>query len=159
MHLTVNDTEHVVEDIDDSMPLQWALRDRLGMVGENYGYGIAQHGACTVDLDAQAVGSCVLAAGAAVGRRITTTEELAGKEDRRQAPQTAWIDHDVPQWRRCQPGQLIAAAAPLRQHPQPSDPDDAARRGNLCDRGTYRRRCGTCRRSRKAIHAAATRRD
>jgi len=49
----------------------------------------------------------------------------------------------------CQAGQLMSAAALLRQKPNPTDADiDAAMSGNLC-------RCGTYPRIRKAIHAAA----
>jgi isoquinoline 1-oxidoreductase alpha subunit len=63
--------------------------------------------------------------------------------------QLAWIEMDVPQCGYCQSGQIMAAAALLKQNPKPSDADiDSAMSGNLC-------RCGTYPRIRKAIHRAA----
>lgn len=149
MRLTVNDEVHVVEDIDETTPLLWVLRDHLGLVGTKYGCGVAQCGACTVHLNGAAVRSCVLPVSAAVGQKITTIEGLAGKDGRLHPLQDAWIEHDVPQCGYCQAGQLMSAAALLRETPKPTDADiDAAMSGNLC-------RCGTYVRIRKAIHAAA----
>ncbi|MFZ5496590.1 MAG: (2Fe-2S)-binding protein, partial [Verrucomicrobiota bacterium] len=63
--------------------------------------------------------------------------------------QKAWCDHDVPQCGYCQAGQIMTAAALLRQTPNPTDADiDAAMAGNLC-------RCGTYVRIRAAIKDAA----
>ena len=149
MRLNVNGEEHVVKDVDGSTPLLWVLRDGLGLVGTKYGCGVAQCGACTVHLNGAAVRSCSVPASAAVGQKITTIEGLAGPEGKLHALQSAWIEHDVPQCGYCQAGQLMSAAALLRQHPNPTDADiDAAMIGNIC-------RCGTYPRIRKAIHAAA----
>lgn len=63
--------------------------------------------------------------------------------------QRAWIEGDVPQCGYCRSGQIMAAAALLRERPDPSDRDiDAAMSGNIC-------RCGAYARIRKAIHRAA----
>ena len=59
MRLTVNGTEHEV-DVEDDMPLLWVLRDELGITGPKSGCGIAQCGACTVQVDGIAVRSCQL---------------------------------------------------------------------------------------------------
>jgi isoquinoline 1-oxidoreductase alpha subunit len=149
MRLNVNGKEHVLNDVDESTPLLWVLRDSLGLVGTKYGCGVAQCGACTVHLNGAAVRSCSVPARAAVGQQITTIEGLASPDGKLHALQAAWIEHDVPQCGYCQAGQLMSAAALLKQKPKPSDADiDAAMNGNLC-------RCGTYPRIRKAIHAAA----
>lgn len=149
MRLTVNGKEHLVNDVDESTPLLWILRDSLGLVGTKYGCGIAQCGACTVHMNGTPVRSCSVPVSAVAGQQITTIEGLAGKDGKQHPLQTAWIDHDVPQCGYCQAGQIMSAAALLHHKPKPTDADiDAAMSGNLC-------RCGTYLRIRKAIHAAA----
>lgn len=149
MRLHVNDKEHVVAGVDEATPLLWVLRDHLGLVGTKYGCGVAQCGACTAHLNGNPVRSCSLPVGAAAGQKVTTIEGLAGKDGKLHVLQTAWIEHDVPQCGYCQAGQLMSAAALLKENPSPTDADiDAAMNGNLC-------RCGTYLRIRKAIHAAA----
>ncbi len=149
MRLQVNDKEHVLEGVDESTPLLWVLRDHLGLVGTKYGCGIGQCGACTVHLNGAPTRSCSVPVSAVAGQRITTIEGLASKDGNLHPLQAARIEHDVPQCGYCQAGQLMSAAALLKQKPNPSDADiDAAMNGNLC-------RCGTYPRIRKAIHAAA----
>jgi isoquinoline 1-oxidoreductase alpha subunit len=149
MRLQVNDKEYAVEGVDESTPLLWILRDQLGLVGTKYGCGIGQCGACTVHLNGAPTRSCSLPVSAAAGQRITTIEGLASQDGKLHPLQAAWIEHDVPQCGYCQAGQLMSAAALLKQKPNPSDADiDAAMNGNIC-------RCGTYPRIRKAIHAAA----
>ena len=58
MMLTVNGQERVLEGVDPSMPLLWAIRDLLGLKGTKFGCGQALCGACTVHLDGQPVRSC-----------------------------------------------------------------------------------------------------
>ena len=60
MQLSVNGKAHELNDADPDMPLLWALRDLLGLVGAKYGCGVAQCGACTVWLDGVPVRSCQL---------------------------------------------------------------------------------------------------
>ena len=58
MQLTINGQAQDLGDLDPEMPLLWALRDILGLVGTKYGCGVAQCGACTVWLDDNPVRSC-----------------------------------------------------------------------------------------------------
>ncbi len=83
----------------------------------------------------------------AVGTKpITTIEGLSATSTHR--VQKAWVAEDVPQCGYCQSGQVMAAAALLRQKPQPTDAEIDAAMTNIC-------RCGTYQRIRAAIHRAA----
>jgi len=149
LRLNVNGKDMVVEDADDDTPLLWVLRDHLNLVGAKFGCGIAQCGACTVHVDGRAVRSCQMPASSAQNKKITTIEGLASPDGTLHALQQAWIDHDVAQCGYCQSGQIMSAAALLKNKPNPTDAEiDAAMAGNLC-------RCATYIRIRKAIHAAA----
>jgi isoquinoline 1-oxidoreductase alpha subunit len=145
--LTVNGTPHNV-DADPDTPLLWVIREWLGMTGTKYGCGIAQCGACTVHIDGVATRSCQVPAGTVGGAKITTIEGLS--DDGLSHPvQIAWLQHDVPQCGYCQSGQIMAAAALLKQNPKPSDADIDDAITNIC-------RCGTYQRIREAIHTAAS---
>jgi isoquinoline 1-oxidoreductase subunit alpha len=137
-------------DIQDDMPLLWALRDVAGLTGTKFGCGVALCGACTVHLDGEPVRSCVTAASFAVGRKITTIESIGDTPEGARI-QKAWLDLEVVQCGYCQSGQIMSATALLAAHPSPSDADiDTAMSGNIC-------RCGTYPRIRAAIkHAAAS---
>ncbi len=144
--LNVNNATHIV-DVDPETPLLWVLRDNIGLTGTKYGCGITQCGACTIHIDGQASKACGVTVASAVGTKITTIEGLSN--DRSHPVQRAWIEHTVPQCGYCQSGQIMAAAAFLKNNPQPSDAQiDDAMAGNLC-------RCGTYVSIRAAIHAAA----
>ena len=143
--LRVNGQPHTVE-VDPSTPLLWVLRDHLGMTGTKYGCGIAQCGACTVQMNGQAVRSCVLPIQAIQGSDITTIEGLSKNGDH--VLQKLWAEMNVPQCGYCQAGMLMAASAMLKQIKKPTDADIDAYVSNIC-------RCGTYPRIRAAIHRAA----
>ncbi|EWY40443.1 (2Fe-2S)-binding protein [Skermanella stibiiresistens SB22] len=134
-------------DGDGEMPLLWYLRDQLGLTGTKFGCGIAACGACTVHLDGEAVRSCQTPISAAEGSAVTTIEGLDPEGNH--PLQKAWRANNVPQCGYCQAGQIMQAAALLKQTPNPSDEDiDSAMWGNIC-------RCGTYVRIRAAIRDAA----
>ena len=144
--LHVNGKMHTV-NIDGNMPLLWALRDILGLKGTKFGCGVAQCGACTVHLNGRPVRSCVTDVGVAGLAEITTIEGLS--PDGSHPCQRAWLELGVPQCGFCQPGQIMAAAALLKNNKKPTDEDiDEAMKGNIC-------RCGTYPRIREAIHKVA----
>ena len=135
-------------DVPGDTPLLWALRDALDLVGTKYGCGMAQCGACTVHLNGAAIRSCSVPVSAAAGADVTTIEGLS--RDGQHPLQKAWQDLDVAQCGYCQSGQIMQAAALLKQTPRPADAQiDAAMAGNLC-------RCATYLRIRAAIRKAAT---
>ena len=146
MKLQVNGKDHEV-DVDPEMPLLWALRDVLGLYGTKYGCGQALCGACTIHIDGEAVRACVTPVRRAVGHAVTTIEGLS--PDGSHPLQKAWVDLGVPQCGFCQAGQIMTAAALLRQKPKPTDAEiDTSLGGNLC-------RCGTYVRIRAAVKKAA----
>ena len=146
--LTVNGEQHSV-DAPADMPLLWLLRDIVGLMGTKFGCGIAQCGACTVQLAGEPVRSCVLPVGNIGDRPILTIEGI-GSTPAGKAIQQAWLDVDVVQCGYCQSGQIMSASALLAHTPNPTDQEiDAAMSGNIC-------RCGTYVRIRAAIKQAAS---
>jgi isoquinoline 1-oxidoreductase alpha subunit len=145
--LKINGTPRAV-DVDGDTPLLWVLRDVLGMTGTKFGCGQSLCGACTVHLDGQPVRSCQTPVDS-VGESAITTIEGIGQSRQGAALQKAWLELEVVQCGYCQSGQIMSAAALLRDTPKPTDDDiDAAMSGNVC-------RCGTYQRIRAAIKHAA----
>jgi isoquinoline 1-oxidoreductase subunit alpha len=144
--LDVNGKQHQV-DVDPDTPLLWVLREQLGMTGTKYGCGVAQCGACTVHVDGQPQRSCSLPVSGVANAKIVTIEGLS-PDGLSHPVQKAWLQHEVPQCGYCQSGQIMAAAALLKDKPKPSDADIDTAMTNIC-------RCGTYPRIRAAIHTAA----
>jgi isoquinoline 1-oxidoreductase alpha subunit len=118
------------------------------MTGTKFGCGQALCGACTVHVDGQAVRSCQTPVDS-VGHSAVTTIEAIGQAPQGAALQKAWLELEVVQCGYCQSGQIMSAAALLKDTPKPTDDDiDAAMSGNVC-------RCGTYQRIRAAIKHAA----
>ena len=136
--LRINGHDQTV-DVDENLPLLWVLRNDLEMTGTKFGCGLSQCGACTVHLDGAATRSCVTPVKDAVGKEITTIEGLS--QDSEPHPlQQAWTEAQAPQCGYCQSGQIMTAAALLKQNPHPSDDEIVeAMSGNLCRCGTYNR--------------------
>jgi len=115
------------------------LREDLAHPGTKKGCDHGQCGACTVHLDGKRVLSCLTLAATVQNKRVTTIEGLAHGENLHPL-QTAFIEHDAFQCGFCTPGQLMSAAAFLKEPWAPTD--DAIREGmsgNLCRCGAY---CG-----------------
>jgi isoquinoline 1-oxidoreductase alpha subunit len=144
--LSVNGQTRTV-DVAPDTPMLWVLRDSLGLVGTKYGCGIGECGACTIHLNGSPTRACQTPVSEVGRAAITTIEGLdpAGKHPL----QRAWVELDVPQCGYCQSGQLMTAAALLRQNPRPSDADiDKMMAGNLC-------RCASYTRMRAGVKRAA----
>jgi len=146
IQLTVNGQKRQF-DGDPEMPLLWYLREELQYTGTKYGCGQGLCGACTVHVNGKAVRSCQTPMSSATGQSITTIEGLSATASH--PVQQAWRNHDVPQCGYCQSGQIMQAAALLKEKPKPTDAEiDAAMKGNIC-------RCGTYQRIRAAIREAS----
>ena len=144
--LKVNGRAHQLE-VNPDTPLLWAIRESVGLTGTKYGCGIAQCGACTVHVGGQTMRSCSLPVSAVGGSEVTTIEGLNSKEGA--AVQQAWVALDVPQCGYCQSGQIMSAAALLKDKPKPTRDEIVEHMStNLC-------RCGTYPRIVRAIERAA----
>ena len=109
------------------------LRGPLGLTGTHNGCDTVQCGACTVQLDGQAVRSCSLLAVQCQGREVATVEGLAGPDGALHPLQEAFIECHGLQCGFCTPGMLMSAAALLRENPQPDEAQiQHALEGNLC---------------------------
>ncbi len=134
-------------DVPDTTPLLWVIREELGLTGTKFGCGMGLCGACTVHLGGTPIRSCITPISAAADQSITTIDGLS--ENGLHPVQKAWLSLDVVQCGYCQPGQIMTAAALLKQNPKPTDAEiDAAMSGNIC-------RCGTYPKIRAAVHEAA----
>jgi len=134
-------------DAEPDTPLLWVIRDDAGLTGTKFGCGVGMCGACTVHVGGRATRSCITPVSAVEGAEVTTIEGLHPKGEH--PLQKAWLALQVPQCGYCQSGQLMQAAALLKDFPLPTDKDiDGVMAGNLC-------RCMTYPRIRAAIKQAA----
>jgi aerobic-type carbon monoxide dehydrogenase small subunit (CoxS/CutS family) len=135
-------------DVDPGMPLLYALRSELGVDAPKFGCGLAQCGACTVQVEGRPIRSCMTPVGAVGGKKITTLAGL-GTPEKPHPLQNAWISEQVPQCGYCTSGWMLTAAALLRETPKPSDKQiRQALTGLKC-------RCGTHMAILRAIKRAA----
>lgn len=145
--------EQVTVDVEDNVRLLWVLRDVLGINGPKYGCGINVCKACTCHINGKAFNPCsVQVKDIKPTDEITTIEGLPGTVGKPLHPmQEAWLEIDVAQCGYCQPGQIMAAVAKVRQarasgHEITNADLDEIR--NVC-------RCGTYYRIRQAIKKGA----
>jgi len=131
-------------DVPPDTPLLWVIREHLQLTGTKFGCGVGECGSCTVHINGQAEKSCLLPVREAQGKAITTIEGLP--EDH--PVKKAWLRDQVPQCGYCQPGQMMQAAALLRENPQPDEEKIIQTMDEiLC-------RCGTYPRIKKALQTA-----
>jgi isoquinoline 1-oxidoreductase alpha subunit len=149
---TLNGTQ-VSVDVDDNVRLLWVLRDLLGVTGPKYGCGLDVCKACTSHINGKAFNPCsVPVSQIKPTDEITTIEGLPATVGQDLHPmQEAWLDQDVAQCGYCQPGQIMAAVAKVKQvkaEGREITDDDLDQIRNIC-------RCGTYSRIRAAIKAGA----
>lgn len=134
--LRVNGQEHRL-NLEPRVTLLDALRERLNLFGTKKGCDHGQCGACTVHLNGRRVNSCLTFAIMHEGDEITTIEGLS-KEGELHPVQAAFLEHDGFQCGYCTSGQMMSAAALLKE---PCGADDASVRecmsGNICRCGAY----------------------
>jgi carbon-monoxide dehydrogenase small subunit len=132
IELTVNGTRREVDDVWEGESLLYALRERMGLPGSKNACEQGECGSCTVYLDGLPVCSCLVAAGQAQGREVTTVEGLA--DDGELHPvQRAFVECGAVQCGFCTPGLIVSTHDLLERNPQPSDPEiREALAGNLC---------------------------
>jgi nicotinate dehydrogenase subunit A len=147
LHITVNGQDHQVQ-ADPATPLLYVLRNEVGLQGLHFGCGMAECGACTVQLDGKAIRSCVTPVSSAAGKAVTTLEGL-GTAANPHPLQPAFVDQQAAQCGYCISGMIMEAEAFLRATPKPTTAQvKTALSGHLC-------RCGTHYRIMRAVMAAA----
>ncbi len=131
VRLRVNGTERSLTT-DPRRALLEVLREELQLTGTKYGCGEGQCGACLVYLDGEPVRSCLLPVTAAQGKAVTTIEGLARGEDLHPV-QRAFLEEGALQCGYCTSGMILAAAALVRDKPDPTDEEIVAgMNGHLC---------------------------
>ena len=109
------------------------LRDHLGLTGTHVGCtfeGVC--GACTIQLDGEAVKSCMLLAGQVSGHNIVTIEGLA-QNGKPHPLQAAFQEAHALQCGYCTPGILMNMSDFIARNENPTDEEICtALVGNLC---------------------------
>ena len=119
-------------DVPPETTLLQLLRDSFQLTGAKLGCDVGDCGACTVIVDGKAVNSCLMLAGQANGRNVTTIEGLATR-DRLHPVQKAFEDTGALQCGFCGPGAIMASKALLDDNPNPSVKEIRdALSGSLC---------------------------
>jgi nicotinate dehydrogenase subunit A len=145
--ISVNGRKHAVQATGDT-PLLYVLRNELRLHGPRFGCGLAQCGACTVQVDGKPIRSCITPVSTVTEKPITTLEGL-GSSKQPGKVQAAFIEHQAAQCGYCTNGMIMAADAFLKRNPQPSEDEiKQAMNPYLC-------RCGTHFRIVRAIQSAA----
>lgn len=127
----LNGEETEVTVADAGRPLLEVLRHQLGLTGTKSGCATGYCGACTVQLDGEAVPACLLMVGLVDGREVRTVEGLTN--GRRLDPvQEAFLAKSGFQCGFCTPGHLMAARALLDQGRPTSAQVKATVDGNFC---------------------------
>jgi aerobic carbon-monoxide dehydrogenase small subunit len=146
---TLNGTEHVVDDVWEGESLLYLLRERVGLPGAKNACEQGECGSCTVYLDGVPACACLVAAGQANGRAVTTVEGLADG-DQLHPVQRAFVECGAVQCGFCTPGLIMSTKDLLHRCPNPSDAEiREALAGNLC-------RCTGYEKILDAVRAAAS---
>jgi len=131
INVSVNGVAHPSE-VEPRLLLVHYLRDVLGLTGTHIGCETSICGACTVNMDGQAVKSCTILAVQADGADITTIEGLAVDGQLHEVQEGFWEQHGL-QCGYCTPGMIMASAQILDRNPDPSrDEIRHGLEGNLC---------------------------
>jgi carbon-monoxide dehydrogenase small subunit len=136
--LEVNGKKHEVAALPTERLID-VLRGPMGLTGTKEGCGEGECGSCTILLDGAPVNACLVLAGQAVGKHVTTIEGIAIGEDL--VPlQRCFIEDGGAQCGICTPGMIVSAEALLRAKPKPNDEEirDAIA-GNICRCTGYQR--------------------
>ena len=137
IHLDINGRGHELA-IEPRVTLLDALREHLGLTGTKKGCDQGQCGACTVHVDGARVLACLTLAAQVEGRAITTIEGLAAPGGALHPVQAAFLEQDAFQCGYCTPGQIMSAAACIREgHAGSDDEIREYMSGNLCRCGAY----------------------
>jgi carbon-monoxide dehydrogenase small subunit len=129
--VTVNGISHQHE-VEPRLLLVHYLRDVLGLTGTHIGCETSLCGACTINVDGQAVKSCTMLAVQADSAEITTIEGLVKDGKLHTMQEGFWEKHGL-QCGYCTPGMIMAANQLIDRNANPSrDEIRHGLEGNLC---------------------------
>jgi len=134
--LSVNGQKHALK-LEPRVTLLDTLREHLHLFGTKKGCDHGQCGACTIHVNGRRVNSCLTLAIMHEGDEITTIEGLAHGEELHPV-QAAFLEHDAFQCGYSTCGQMMSAAALLKE-PCGTHDDDVREcmAGNICRCGAY----------------------
>jgi len=126
--------EPVSADVDPQEPLRDVLRREFGETGVKSGCLSGRCGVCTIHLDGESAKSCLLLAGKADGKSVTTIEGVSEDAETELTDLQAALDeHFGLQCGYCTPGFVMAAEEYLADDPDPDrEKIKGAIKGNLC---------------------------
>ena len=151
LNVTVNGEPREADGVWEGESLLHVLRERLGLPGAKNACEQGECGSCSVYLDGRLVCACLVLAGQAEGREVTTVEGLA-PEGELSPVQTAFLEAGAVQCGFCTPGLIVATDDLLGRNPEPTDGEiREALAGNLC-------RCTGYEKILDAVRMAAQRR-
>ena len=134
--LTVNGQDRRLA-LDVRTSLLDALREHIGLTGTKKGCDHGQCGACTVLIEGRRTNACLTLAVMHDGDHVTTIEGLA-RGDQLHPVQAAFLKHDGFQCGYCTPGQIMSAAALIKEGHAGSDAEIREwMSGNICRCGAY----------------------
>jgi xanthine dehydrogenase YagT iron-sulfur-binding subunit len=123
--------------LDPRTTLLDCLRETVALTGTKKGCDHGQCGACTVHVNGRRVNSCLSLALLHDGAEITTIEGL-GAPEAMHPMQAAFVARDAYQCGYCTSGQIMSAAALLKEPCGPTDADvKELMSGNICRCGAY----------------------
>ena len=132
LNVTVNGELREADGVWEGESLLHVLRERLGLPGAKNACEQGECGSCSVYLDGRLVCACLVLAGQAEGREVTTVEGLA-PEGELSPVQTAFLEAGAVQCGFCTPGLIVATDDLLGRNPEPTDGEiREALAGNLC---------------------------
>ncbi len=131
LRLFVNGVERRTE-VRGGESLMTVLRERLSLPGSKNACEQGECGSCSVLIEGALLCSCLVLAEAARDRDVRTVESLAAGGELHPL-QRAFVEAGAVQCGFCTPGLVVAAAALLRDNPEPTELEvREALSGNLC---------------------------
>jgi carbon-monoxide dehydrogenase small subunit len=150
--LTINGTVHSHE-VEPRLLLIHYLREVVGLTGPHIGCETSLCGACTIELNGEAIKSCTMFAVQADGAQITTIEGLAANGKLHNMQEAFWNEHGL-QCGFCTPGMIIASKQILDRNPNPTDAEIRhGLEGNICRCTGYQHIVNAVRAAAKAAGA------
>jgi xanthine dehydrogenase YagT iron-sulfur-binding subunit len=123
--------------VDPRTTLLDCLRETMSLTGTKKGCDHGQCGACTVHVNGRRINSCLTLAVMHEEDEITTIEGL-GQPGSLHPVQASFLKHDGYQCGYCTSGQIMSAAALLKEKCGPADADvKELMSGNICRCGAY----------------------